>query len=55
MSKRAKKKLEKLETNKNLDDVTKQEIIEDIGKKRQKTTESQSKFFIEGERKVTAE
>lgn len=57
MSKRAKKKLEKLQGSQDLDEFTKQEMIKATIKsnKRQKTSDEQSSKFIVGEKKLTSQ
>lgn len=54
MSKRARKKLEKIQGDDKLDDLTKQELVSNLTK-RQKTDQTQSKFWIEGEKQITSE
>lgn len=56
ISKRAKKNLEKLQGNKDLDEFTKQEMMKESSVKRQKTTDTQSsKLYIEGQRNTQNE
>lgn len=50
LSKRAMKKLEKVQQDEEIDDLTKKELIETITHKRQKTDPDKN-FYVEGERK----